>query len=107
VSDSVFVGVLAPASCVLIVTDPAMDLGTVTATDLLVLKPDGTTEVSWPTDYAYDATSKELTISHPFAAGDVDQVGNYHFFAIVTFPEGPLRSKTRSFTARTKFDTTL
>lgn len=113
-SDEVFIGVVAPASCDMIVTSPLtavgvplFDLATVTAVALTVLKPNVATEFSWSASYAYDGTKKELLVSHPFALGDVDRVGQYLFFVTVTLPEGPLRTRTRSFIAKQKFDTTL
>lgn len=105
-SDDVYVGAIAPATCVMTVTDPGFDLATVTAASFHVLKPGGV-ETTWSANTDYDAIKLELTLSHPFAAGDINTPGTYAIFAELTTPSGTLRTKTRAFVAKKKFDTTL
>jgi hypothetical protein len=106
VSDDVYVGAVAPATCVMVVTDPGYDLSAVTAGSFIVQKP-GALEETWPATLAYDGAALELTVSHAFQPGDINAPGTYAVFAELATPEGTVRTKTRTFVAKKKFDTTL
>lgn len=103
---TIYVGAVSPAACVFVVTDADTNLAAVTTASLEVLRPDNG-EVTWLAAHSFNSTTGELTVTHAFGPGEVDLPGTYRIFAQLTTPDGMVRSKTRSFVAKTKFDPTL
>lgn len=67
--------------------DSGLDLTTVTAAVFKVYKPGGTV-VSWTATIS-GATTTQLTLTHTFASvTELDVVGNYIIYAILTVPTG-------------------
>lgn len=79
-----------------------VDLSTVTAAVFSVRKPDET-ELTWAATLS-NQTSTTLTLTHAYAAGDVDTTGRYLVFALLTMPSGHVRTSTKAFTGKGKYE---
>ena len=90
-----YVGMVAPYQYVadLVPGDSGLDLSTVTAATIEIRKPDGTT-VSWAATRSNQTTST-LTLTHNLAAGtsEIDQAGEWHFYAELTVAGGFRRTE--------------
>lgn len=79
-----------------------IDLSTVTAATFSVRKPDET-ELSWTTTLS-NQTSTTLTLTHAYVTGDVDIPGRYLVFALLTMPSGTVRTSTKAFQGKGKYE---
>ena len=66
-------------------SDALRDMTKVTSSVVRLMKPDGTIIVLTATG---TATKSSLTLTHPFALGDVDQVGTYKARPYHTLADG-------------------
>ena len=85
-----------------------IDLTTVTGVTLQVRNPNGV-EVEWAGTVAAGpfppaVTPTDLWIVHPYAAGDVDVLGRYAVYAVLSIPGGAVRSVPSPFQVVNKFD---
>lgn len=71
--------------------DTGFDLSTVTAGEIRVKKPNGAIATLAATITAQSPTS--ITLSHTFAAGEIDVAGPWHIYARHTVPGGFVRSE--------------
>ena len=99
----VYAGAVAPESLKVTVAQGSsgIDLTTVTAAQLLVKKPDGTT-LSWSATISA-ATATSLTLTHVFSAADVDVTGIYVVVPKLTVPAGFVRGVPKKLTALDPF----
>lgn len=97
--DGLYVGMLAPNSHEVVATrrndEDTFDFTTVSAAVMKITKPDGT-KATWTTGLtAQSATG--LTARHLFADGDLDQVGSYRVWLLMTVPGGNARTEVDRF----------
>jgi hypothetical protein len=104
VSDFVYLDPVAPEVYVLDLTPgtSGVDLSTVSAAVLVVQEPDGT-QTTWSAVRS-NITSTTLTLTHAYAAGDVDQAGEFVIYAALTIPSGTVRSIPQPLIGRGKFE---
>lgn len=103
-ADYVYVDAVAPEAYVLDLTpgSSGVDLSTVTASLLIVQKPNGA-ETTW-TAVESNKTSTTLTLTHAYGEEDVDLAGEYVIYASLTIPSGTVRSEPQPLTARGRFE---
>ena len=96
-------GALSPEGIQVNVTPGAMslDLTTVTAAQIKVRRPDGTTAF-WSATLS-NQTPTTLTLTHLFLSGDVDQIGNWWAVAYLTVPGGTERTISQPFQVGPEF----
>lgn len=103
-ADDVVEDAVAPEAYVLNVTpgDSGVDLSTVTAASIKVLKPTGE-EASWSATLT-NATASTLTLTYTFTTNDVARPGRYRAYAALTIPSGTVRTRAKEFLVRGKFE---
>lgn len=95
-----YVGAVAPEKLEMEVpSDGVLDMSTVSAVELQVLKPGGNTpdeEFTWTASITA-AAPDVLTLEHPFIVSDIDRVGPYRVVVVLTTPGGPERTEPDHF----------
>jgi hypothetical protein len=90
INATVPLGALADYAFILNVTpgEDVVDLTTVTSATFNVRRPDRSA-TKW-TATMTNQTTTTLTLSHPYASGDISQLGFYQVYATLSTPSGPL-----------------
>lgn len=93
---SAFVGAVAPVALELVLCSSTIDLSTVTAATLTVVRAHDT--VTWSAALS-NQTATTLTITHEYATdgSDLPAPGTYEVFATMTLPSGTVRTIPQTF----------
>ena len=107
-SGKLYVGSVFPATLKLVVNataDDGVDLRTATSATFKSLAPgvgDESQAVDWPA--AITAASElSITVTHPYAPGDLFVDGEFRVYALLTTPGGPVRSETITLPVSRRF----